>query len=127
MAKQRQTRASKTPRRKATTSKVSASNGNGAKTPEPFDIGTQVALPEEDAATLESAENQIASLQMQLGALLCDFEAKKALCVKKIEEAQKEYHILITGIGRKHDITLGPGSGQDWRFMPDKKTYERVA
>ena len=123
MANRQQKRASKTTSRK----RADTVNGNGSTEAPVFEVGDVVELPEEDGSTLGVSAARLSSLITQLGNLTSDYESKKADVMRKITEARNEYHTLVMGIGRKHNVALGPGSAQDWKYIPDRKAFERIA
>jgi len=111
-------------------SKKKLPNGENKKTngaPDDYAVGAEVSVEEGDIDTLTTAEERVTSFHTQLGILADEYETKKFGLLKQLVEARNEYHTVVLTIGRKQKINLGPGSDEDWRFMPDKKIYQRVA
>lgn len=99
--------------------------GNGGSPPS-RDLGPVVALSPEASGAVKEALMHVEQIQRQLGALIEEFEGRRAFLLRRLAEARQTYVDLVqkeaTSLG-----LIGPDSKDRWQFNPERGEFVRQA
>lgn len=84
---------------------------------------TTVTLTPEAAVEVKTAELNVMQQQTQLGAIVEDFEARKAAAIAALSEARRQYFTLIEVKGKEAGAALGEGA---WNYDASNATYTKT-
>jgi hemoglobin-like flavoprotein len=91
------------------------------------EVGFSIKISDEQAAAIANAEAKLTSIHRDLGMAREQYVVIENQILQAMSEARTALQDTVNGIGKAHDISVGPEATEKWRYDVADKTFVRVA
>lgn len=91
------------------------------------EVGFSIKITDEQATAIANAESKLTSIHRDLGMAREQYVVVENQILQAMAEARTALQDTVNGIGKEHDIAVGPEAKEQWRYDVANKTFVRVA
>lgn len=91
------------------------------------EVGSTIAVTEEQAASISKLEADLGKVQRDLGAAREQFLMIEGRIMQAMATIRQSMQDTVNNIGKEHDIPIGPDAKEQWRYDLANKNFVRVA